>query len=547
MGTFAHYYGNVKIPEEKLPELTQRMLTMLEQGGIMKHERVSLFGKELGLLYSVDLDEDGRAVFCYSYFDDDFWEDAAYNSKTGKVSSNKIGWGDFSSNVLAAYVLMELYSEEYGLVAVGDSLYPGAWKVIGWINHLFEEQFKNVRLMDAWKVYRLLKKFDFYDTFEGMDYLKSLSLSPSYTIYAMLGTIRYLTVMYPEIVRSAADDKTALYQVLADNSEDSDGRLVVKMTENLSEIAINRYLEQTSCPKLREASDYMKTSEWKKLYRKYPSNNQHIGFCGLTEVCASSLECLRDLERESKEEQLRYLKKILLNHEAFYPEQDSFYYPFWFASYLLPQEATLKVISDVYGLDFWELMQELEDCVDEKSEDWHEEYLKNCDISEPVRKISLGEMLHFEERGLSDDDRAYFWRPDGDVRFSDEMYRWMETLKAELLEIEGEDGGLIEGKDFIKVFMEILEEANEIFSRIYFFRDAFYEFLTHADHRRVQAAIILLKRLVERNRNIFFESETSRFSWVSGGYNQYHPARLEVKRYIAILGNPLLRKIQFGF
>ena len=47
MGTFLGYFGDQTIPEDKREEFTQRVLTILDQGGMLDLEDVSLFGKRV--------------------------------------------------------------------------------------------------------------------------------------------------------------------------------------------------------------------------------------------------------------------------------------------------------------------------------------------------------------------------------------------------------------------------------------------------------------------------------------------------------------------
>ena len=57
MGTFVNFYGDMTVAPEKLPELTERMARLWEQGGMMQVEDVSLFGKHISLLHQPEPDE----------------------------------------------------------------------------------------------------------------------------------------------------------------------------------------------------------------------------------------------------------------------------------------------------------------------------------------------------------------------------------------------------------------------------------------------------------------------------------------------------------
>lgn len=339
MGNYLYFCGEMKVPEERLPELTERMMNLFEQGGMMKAEEISLFGMEVVLLCPVEPDEDQRVLLSYNYFDDDGWETAAYDLKTGKLGSGRIGWHIFADVVLAAYILLEFYTEKYTVTMLEDSYILGAWKTIQWLNYLFDEKYCDTRQIDPQRMLELLKKAE------------------------------------------------------AEKNE-------------------------------------------------------------------SMIECLTEVSR----------------------------------------------------------------------------------IGRPLGKISTREYLGRFSK-LTDDDLAYFWRPDGDIVFSDEMSEWLNRMGTELDEIESEETELLQEMGFSKALVETLDDANRTFGRLYFFRDAFYDLLERSGERRVQATVVLLRRLIERNRETFCQIEKDpTIMWGMRCNGENHPARLEVKRFFAVLGNPFLRE-----
>ena len=69
MGTFLGDYGGTGIPESKLEECTQHVLRILDAGGMMDIDEVSLYGRRLVLLRRPEVDMDSNSVcFCYNYF-----------------------------------------------------------------------------------------------------------------------------------------------------------------------------------------------------------------------------------------------------------------------------------------------------------------------------------------------------------------------------------------------------------------------------------------------------------------------------------------------
>ena len=50
MGTYLGYFGDRTISEDKRKEFTRRVLTILDQGGMMDLEEVSMFGRKIWLM-----------------------------------------------------------------------------------------------------------------------------------------------------------------------------------------------------------------------------------------------------------------------------------------------------------------------------------------------------------------------------------------------------------------------------------------------------------------------------------------------------------------
>ena len=155
-----------------------------------------------------------------------------------------------------------------------------------------------------------------------------------------------------------------------------------------------------------------------------------------------------------------------------------------------------------FGVDFWALWDELGADIPSVGR------FPAPQSCPPVEPVSTQELF-----GVAPDDMAYYWQPDGKVQFSDEMTAWMQALRAEL------DGitDTIPPEKFLQAMVDTIAGAGS-----YAFRDMFYGFIARQAEPKVQAAVLLLNRLVE-----------------CGEPN--------VRRYLAILGNPALREAVFGF
>lgn len=146
MGTFVNFYGDMTVAPEKLPELTERMARLWEQGGMMQVEDVNLFGKHISLLHQPEPDEraDGWIWTCYNYHENDFWETFSYGPASGRLCSSKLGQLNFCRIVLASYILLEFYVEGFALTALDGDMINGE-PFIGWLNYIFDEQYTNQR------------------------------------------------------------------------------------------------------------------------------------------------------------------------------------------------------------------------------------------------------------------------------------------------------------------------------------------------------------------------------------------------------------------
>ena len=154
-----------------------------------------------------------------------------------------------------------------------------------------------------------------------------------------------------------------------------------------------------------------------------------------------------------------------------------------------------------FGADFWPLWDEVGKAIPNMN------LFPAPKPCPPVEPVSTQELFH-----VSCDDLAYYWRPDGKVQFSDEMTAWMRSLRVEM------DGiaDAVPQENFPQAMVEAISASGK-----YAFRGMFYDFIARQTEPRVQAAVLLLARLNERGEP-------------------------NVRRYLAILGNPALRAEVLG-
>lgn len=279
MGSYAYYVGDQTVSKDKLPELTQRMMRLLEQGGFMNTETVSLYGRDIQLLSPLKPYKEHCVVFYYNYFQDTEWEPARYDASTGHLSSHKIFRSFFRDVIEAAYVLLEFYTKEFGITTIDNSLLPEAWRAIGWINYLFDESYTDSRLNDPWKIHRLL-----HDTGRVTLQHTDFSLSDEYDIDE-LGAIRYLTVVHTDDVRKnrypvdmeTFTRKCPFYFCPPE--------ILLWHNDHLAQ-----YLKSFTTPSLRNAAAYLLHSKWNESHDVNEQSELRISIFTLFEMCASSLE-----------------------------------------------------------------------------------------------------------------------------------------------------------------------------------------------------------------------------------------------------------------
>lgn len=140
MGNFACYCGSYRIPEEKKEEFSNYMMKILNYGGMMELESVTLYGCDLALLVPVDIDSTQPVSFSYNYFEDDVQETAIYDPADTYLNTEKIGCSEFDKVVLAAYTLYEMYDAKHNFV-IEDEGPVEASEIVAWLNNLLGTKF----------------------------------------------------------------------------------------------------------------------------------------------------------------------------------------------------------------------------------------------------------------------------------------------------------------------------------------------------------------------------------------------------------------------
>lgn len=502
MGTYGCYTGKMNIPEEKKDEFARQAAKLLNFGGMMQFEQISMYGHDMGLLKPVELYPGGKVYFHFNYFEDDSWETAMFDANDGYFRSEKIGGQEFCDVVTAIHFLYEVYDDNWGFAEInGDIINNSGF--VGWINHLLGTDFsmkKRFRIWENMEAYALGRVGEYDNPTKG-DVLAFIPFGMRYQaggteltdlLYITQGT-ETLTETEVEPGTYPADVygcKKAL-EVFLESAQDEDA--VVRIWELLGKKREER--EKTKGTKLGDIGEFSLilparviaylTAELKKL-------NFWEQWKGIYRTVYHDEIMKRYASRELEEKRKR-----------------------WIETPVPPMRTSEFLRQDGY-FTFFDTPKELR-----------------------------GKPNYY----LSDDDRLYWWDGTDEVILSDEMDGWLRELAIRHKEIMAGSNGDVEAPDeFFRRFLLLLVEIDQYYKRIFPFQSMFYEFLQNGGKIQYRAAIELLKRISDENRKDGKIIEKAKSGWDITSRNVTHNiGRLKLKRYLSVMANLALRRKYFGF
>lgn len=202
----------------------------------------------------------------------------------------------------------------------------------------------------------------------------------------------------------------------------------------------------------------------------------------------------------------------------------------------------IKIISELYALEFWTLYNKVKDYPRHRTfEDKKAFYLRTQDfVNSPNNNL------------------FYYWKERGDIVISEEMEEWFSELYQSYL-IHMEEKIII--NNTFEWLLDILEYIQNQYCHIYAFTSFFKETLAHINDQRYLVLWKLLEemahdpQMLEEGHVIFQENndETNMprrlyTEWcMMPLQNKFNPARMKLKRYMALVANNELRKKVFQF
>lgn len=201
----------------------------------------------------------------------------------------------------------------------------------------------------------------------------------------------------------------------------------------------------------------------------------------------------------------------------------------------------LKVIAEIYELDFWELYHQIK----------HKPRKGIYQDKPTILYISTASFL-----GVHDDDLLYYWKEDGDIKISDKTKEWFEQLYHDYLQLLKEE---IIIEDIFEWTSDILEFVYKNYFYVFAFLSFFKDTITHAQDQKYLAVWKLLENMshdqdmLNQGSVVFADEDGEEHtklytSWsLMPSERKNNPARIKLKRYLALLANKELRNKVFHF
>ena len=246
-----------------------------------------------------------------------------------------------------------------------------------------------------------------------------------------------------------------------------------------------------------------------------------------------SIYCIQ-LSAGTQEAKFQFMREVLTGHKNDAGNLPPCYHMFIIARDTLPVEILLPMIAKEFELDEKALRKEFD------FSSFRAPAFSLYQDRPQCRIVTTSKFLH-----VSDDDRAYYWTPCGDVSFSPEMDAWLGLLKKEYQTILQSGENVLPAVEFALLLLDTLEDINHKYREIYAFKDMVDDYLQHLENREYQTAWSVLCRLAQYQGSDFIIYDGP-WEFAPAEFRS-HPTRLAIKRFLAILANRNLRREVFSF
>lgn len=479
MGTFIHIVDKSRgIPKEKQEEFKERLITLFRQGGMMEQQIQSLFGKKIITINPVKYDKYQNIDFIYNYFEDSLWENSGFNGKTGHVYSRKVGWSFFNFVMASAYVLESLYSDgDFVILENGDPLINEERDYIAWINSLFNENY-------AWKNWDFIKVWNLIKSDEN-----------DYDTY--LKRYRGFGYEYDPFVPWL--EMRALKYGINNMREDVD-------EENQKFVDRLIFFSQKN----------------KEAVQSFKDNST-------------------ETEKQQIQRLIHMINHFINHHDEDYPKEKSLFHFVVSLIWMNSPHLALLSISEVYGIDFFEIYQLLD----------HYDSVIISGMKDMMCSVSARELSDFFD--IYPENMIYFWKESQFQQIPSYLHNWFLQLK-EMYNHYMQNSIDIENP--LSWIMDMLVYAENNYYQIYVFSDFFEESIENINDQRYLILWKIFEDMIYNEKfykigEVIFESENKEYlnnDWtLMSKDKKWNSARLKLRGYLGLIANKELRRKVFGF
>lgn len=504
MGTFASLFrkSGVGVPEEKKEEFRNSIEKLFQAGGMMEMEQVQLCGKKAVTIKKASMHDYGMD-FYYNYFEDDYWENAGFSSKSGNVWSGKIGWREFHQVVVAAYVLESLYIDGASVVMVSGNL-VNSQAYIGWINYLFQKRSPQ-KNNDPWELFEALHDqmdmdLDRYDWGELVE-----------DVYGLIGYYDIKAVLEGTTASEKEFDKFIDYEEL----DEKDSKMNFFSFLKKLKISVDKFHKESDWGEAEQLSFIVEM-----LRSYYKQDNMSVDI---------------SKKYEDKNMEIICLLAALTDAPAY----------------------VFKVISETYDVDFWELWEQVKD-VAKRKRLLYDRKIPQETISVPTMDffgVTSDDMILFwgYDKSIQFSQELKNWFADLKSRFENIMkseYIVDNPLYWILDLMEYADENYYHVYTFSDFFKESMEHLND---RHFLALWKIYDEMLHDPVMEEAGSVVFVPEGPEYEHvGLYYFGTPPRrrlkTNWdMIKKEERNNKARVTFRRYMALLENRKLRKEIFGF
>lgn len=500
MGTFCGILKNpnASIPIERREEFLARLTKLFYRGGMFAFDERKLFDHTIIVLKKAE-PVDGGIGFDYNYFEDDFFESAGFSRRDFCVNSGKVGMGEYSETMLAAYALEGQYTTGPFVTTRDNEWFPDP-KTTGWINYLFNEKLY-MKGDDPWAVYLEVKDTEDMENFSTsyLDLYKESSI---------------LVRSYYDVI-AVVDGLGTLEKILSAERNDSEDNDLYNWRVGLNNMHHNlrKYVKKFKAnSKLKPKRQ---VDELTRMLRDYFTADPLGDF-------------LEETKASGKVGSELYEAYFLYDAPA----------------------CVIKIIADIYNMDFWKVYEKVADVAKRR-------VFSGRILDQPFC-VTTEEYFN-----IPSDDLVLYWTKENPIRFSQSMESWFAGLKMDYDKIISKGVDMTRPIRRIQEILVFGEEhyaniylfdtlLNEILDNItnpeFFALWLVYERVLH-DEENLSASKVLFEPSIRyQDEEDYVEKRHRRCDlwWSLGRSMKFNHGRQNVRRFIALLTNKELRKEVFG-